>query len=873
MNWCKFLLRRRSIAIFAMFLFFCVTTLVYFNLYGFSKIPFNLRQEVKSKLRWVQDLPYFFYKYKAEDTNLPIYALNIKEKDLAQLNENLPEYNEYLADEHKKYQPAKFVFDDKEYDVTVKYRGLHEVHWFYKKKSWRIKFNKDNLFNGAREITLIIPEERDFAMEALNDYRARKLDLISPYRGFIVFKINGKNYGPYLQYDHWGEEFLEKASLRDNANLYGEDIFDYDEISNSTVYNQNFLWKKFAQNTIDKIDNFAEIDQLVDLMSNSADEEFFKKIPDLIDMDNFYNWSVHLILAKSTHQHDSGNIRLYFNNVIGKFQLIPWDVGIDFMMDDERSSRVFVGNATQYHILVERILKNPDFLAQRDNALLAYVKNSSNLEDDLEFYDKICEQIRMAVYDDRVKNYTNKFFDTEIESYRNKITTFFNDAKLYLNKFDNTIINIRINFLKNKINLINELPVVFEIATDGFLPLELKELEIKKLEPQINSNFLVYYDSDKDGRLGKTDLSIGKIGTELDKIMLHPELGLSKTIHRFFIVPEKNIFEDIIDIELDFKIINSITGEKVESKKNIYIDENTFAHFDQISESASEFVTRYPAFRNIDNKNIILYAGSYVFGKDIIVPKNLKLEIKSGATLYFGENVSLISYSPVKVVGAKFLPLNYSKPWGVFGVVDVEEKSSFDYTVFEKGGEEYLNGIYFTGMLALHQADVETKNSEFKYATGDDGLNVKYGDVILTDSKFIQNEFDGVDFDFVKGKISNNQFLDNGNDGIDISGSNIKINKNIIKKSGDKGISVGEKSNPLIEDNFISGCDMGIAAKDLSEPEIKNNEIVENRIGIAAYRKKQIFGGAFPKVWSTIFSDNEKDTETDEFSTIMFMPS
>jgi len=192
------------------------------------------------------------------------------------------------------------------------------------------------------------------------------------------------------------------------------------------------------------------------------------------------------------------------------------------------------------------------------------------------------------------------------------------------------------------------------------------------------------------------------------------------------------------------------------------------------------------------------------------------------------------------------------------------------------GSEANINGIFFSGMLSVYNADVVFSHNAVAGAYADDGLNVKYGTVDIINNIFEHNSADALDLDYIKhGIVSGNTFVENGNDGIDLSGagSGLVIRNNTISRSGDKCISVGEKSEGnSISSNILTGCNIGIEVKDLSTPVISNNEITGNNIGVHAYRKKEIFGGGMPELHGNIFQKNGIDTQSDEYSSIIFNP-
>ncbi|PIP73511.1 MAG: hypothetical protein COW88_01810 [Candidatus Lloydbacteria bacterium CG22_combo_CG10-13_8_21_14_all_47_15] len=291
--------------------------------------------------------------------------------------------------------------------------------------------------------------------------------------------------------------------------------------------------------------------------------------------------------------------------------------------------------------------------------------------------------------------------------------------------------------------------------------------------------------------------------------------------------------------------------------KNRFFPEGEFKRFSESGSSIDEFIRVNPSFVKRDALTVALLPGSYYFGSDIIVPRGVRVQIDAGATLYMGEGVSVISYSPIVARGRSFAPIrvmraNTGREWGTFAVVNTEEKSIVENVFFDGGSGESINGITFTGMVAFHNASVEISDTTFSNSGDDDALNIKYGEASIRDSRFEHTFSDAIDVDFVSRdtKIVGNVFsdigFDGGGDAIDLSWSDILAENNQVYGCSDKGISVGEGARPIIRENTITGCEIGIAVKDNAVADISGNRILDTKIGIVAYRKKAEFanGGA-----------------------------
>jgi hypothetical protein len=243
-----------------------------------------------------------------------------------------------------------------------------------------------------------------------------------------------------------------------------------------------------------------------------------------------------------------------------------------------------------------------------------------------------------------------------------------------------------------------------------------------------------------------------------------------------------------------------------------------------------------------------------------------------------GTGASFFSYSPVYAVGSERSPIHVDgagseQPWGVFAVLNTEHASStFVHVHFQRGSEATLNGVLASGMLALHNADAEVRNSVFQDSFGDDALNVKGGLVQVVDNMFVRTYADGVDVDFPhkETQVLNNTFHDIGGDAIDVSWSEIRIVGNKVERCVDKGISIGERSTVYVEGNVIADCDIGIAVKDLSTVTVQGTVFDSNRVAVAVYQKKPIFGGGALTVIDGVLRGNAATSSVDSVSTLLW---
>jgi len=354
-------------------------------------------------IRKLSDIAYLPYAFRQDET--PAYTLKISEPDLAKMNDSLPKgfMNVIYADDDRVAVPAIFEAEGKSYQVKVRYRGENAVHWNAPKRSYFIKFDKDQLFRGMRELNFIIPDDRLFAVEHFNSYRAQKLGLLAPQTGFANLQVNNLKTALYFTVEGWSAEMLSKWGLPEDADIYGNGY--------SSDWTSIYDWKLLVSDGEDS----SKLAGLIGFLNEAGDEEFYAKIFDLVDQDNFYAWQIHQELANSSHQH-LDNHRLYFDPSAGKFFFIPWDVEMELLKRN---------NFGSYGVLAERIFANPVFAREKNERLYQYVADEKNLEDDLRFYDQTYGSFRISLYRDRLKIYTNRFADQAHARHRQEIIDIF----------------------------------------------------------------------------------------------------------------------------------------------------------------------------------------------------------------------------------------------------------------------------------------------------------------------------------------------------------------------------------------------------------------------------------------------------------------
>ena len=833
-------------------LFICVLYLVFSNAFGIDISRVLRVRYIEPILKKVDISPYFF---SLKSSKLPTYEIVISPK----------KYNKLMAAREEKlknpdfrfpYKKAKFIHEDKEYDVKVKLRGLLSNHWMEAKKSWRVKFPKDNLFKGIRSLNLIVPADKDYLKEHLAYYTAKKYGLSVPYSNFAGLRINGKYQGVYFEVEQMGKGYLARNLQPEDTNLYdGEDNYII-----RNVFKDIGFWKKFRSERISKTDNYSDLYKLLEVLE-ASDEAFNKNIAHLVNIDKLLRWNANAMLYFDYHQNNYHNIRLLFSHISGKFEPLIWDC----------SHPQYNPNVDRlYNDLVTRILKNPEFLHRRNMILWDYLKDDINLRDDLSFFDKLRYKTRYAFLGDTKKDISNLRFLYVMRSIRRDITTYYDTLK---DKFQDSYLHGTVHYNTGDPSVL----ACLELISGGFSASELNKIII---EVEGVANLCrIYYDKNNNSLFDESDLFIAESSKHNDKdiefkdvnLVLYPDRRVEdKTLkpvpekHTIFVINDNREPRSVKNIILECS--NAVTRQNIIPNIRMVDDEN-FKSFDYLTLSPVEFAERFSLFEATRDKyKFVLKSGEHIIDETVIVPENVEINIEPGAVILFNSNSSFISYGRIIAKGTKENPIIIKAKDSVRKTMAVVGKgadgSIFSNVVIKDGSETFINGICFTGALAVHDSEVIISDCVFEDNHGDDALNIKKATARIENCIFRNNDFDAIDLDFAEdGIIERCQFINNGNDAIDTSSSKIVIKNNIINNCSDKGISCGEGTIVTIFNNSISGCDIGIAIKDRSFAVLINNSILNNSKGISLYNKKQIWQkGGVVTVYNTVLK-NTHDIE------------
>ena len=190
------------------------------------------------------------------DSPLALYDLTIPVSSKLELEANPP-------DSLRQYVRAVFTYRGKSHPVKIKVRGDTEHHWAGITRSWRVRFRKDDLFDGIRRLNLIRPKHRSKLEMYLNNWLAREMGLLAPRGTSVRLRINGGDQGVYYQVEQTDEFFLF-SQQRTFGEIYDSDRTVHHEKMHSFL--EPATWSKmtvFTEESRENMDILADLSSLL----------------------------------------------------------------------------------------------------------------------------------------------------------------------------------------------------------------------------------------------------------------------------------------------------------------------------------------------------------------------------------------------------------------------------------------------------------------------------------------------------------------------------------------------------------------------------------------------------------------------------------
>ncbi|MBF0326584.1 MAG: CotH kinase family protein [Alphaproteobacteria bacterium] len=769
------------------------------------------------------------------------------------------------------WHKAVLVTKDASYKVKVRLRGDLGAHWKGAHKSWRVRFQKDELFNGIRELDLIVADDKALEIERLAQVRARAMGLIGMPSGFVVLDVNHQDRGVYYWLEQPNKEMLEKLNLPDGEIFSGANTWLDDRF---TRFGGGYEWGSYPAGWEANIHrqgavaNAAsdQLSRMLELLRDADGARFAREIPRYLDVDKVAAYSALLWQFGSAHAQAEDNLKLYFNASTGRFEPIAYDVFVYRI--GEWKGDVLTGaprgafDNQRYSALIKRTLSDRRVTDLRNRFLWEQLRQEKQLIAEAH---SIYRQIRPALAA------SGRNIDDEDARHAGRVDMIQHNATLLRDWLSFSRL-----FIEPSIATTGEISL--KMVPDGLAAIDIRSVSLPLPLP--------------NGSYGGT---VHVLGGSRNVVKAEVTATVDKGVATIRL-PDISIWADRgpgtnielratpWDFRLQFADLKAVPADWFPDQRKVAVDAVNRVSGMPVPErmvrvsgmvlsrnSGSTFGNMTKFIRA--GQDVIIPAGTHRIDSTVTLPVGVNLTIEPGARLVMGPGASIRVLGGLSAEGRADAPIiieaaDPQKPWGVLAVVNDQRSSNIRHLDISGGSEAWLDGAFFSGQLALHGGSVDMANSRVHGARADDGLNIKKASVTLKNVVFRDNSSDGFDGDFVVGQIKNCQFLNNGGDGLDVSGAQVAVIASDFDGMGDKGISVGENSEVVIFRGRIVNSKIGIASKDLSLTHVYGSLLGQNRTALSAYQKKPIFGPGRIEVYGGAFVANEVGVDVEGASRV-----
>ena len=813
----------------------------------FERARFLLHASIK------QDLIRFTSSEPEKNSSLPTVNLYVDKKDIAKLDADLPDSGK------KQYVTAYLKTDQSEklHRVELRYRGASHYHWLYKKKSYRIKLARGDLYNMDRKFNLVNLPTLYMTNEIVNYELAREAGLIAPdYYPTRVY-INDEYSGVYMYHSQVDESLLRKHKRMPGSIYYGEKPFIDKDTQESLLWSNEIYWTKAASRSAETSEDRKDIQHFIKGINSTSDIEFYDFVNSYLDKEKFYTFFALDSYFGSNHHDFFHNHKIYFDPYKGKFEPIAWD--LRFWTD-------FLSKDTSFYTLLARIKINPVLEYERD--LFAYkLFNKMDLTDVKNRFDKYNNLVYKDLFADKYRDTAKysapfeqgaplPFTMQEFTDSTNYLKNILTSRHQYLTKIYNEVDAI---YNLQQIDK-NTTQVNFKISGNNPVRVNLKQIldknntsaSIFRIQPDVQPNNkpqLTKSDGDEllyPGRM----IAKGNATGHQSFTLFGSKMLVDAPLYYSFLIKNGNI-KDPQKLE----VINAITG------LNHTIPRHTF-NIKKWSDSL------HPWKILPKESSAITFSGIVNIKQTREYDSNTRINIKAGTTFLMHAGSSLIFRGKVIAKGNKEQPIVFKQkkpgvPWGSIVTQGQQTSGSrFDYIQVSGGTVVTHNLIHYPGQFNIHDSsDFLIKNCSMKNnSIGDDNMHIAYSSGYIKACKFIDSNSDALDIDISNISVSDSLFLNSGNDAIDLMTTTATISNNLIINSGDKCISTGEWSTGEFSGNVLSHCYIGVEIKDKSEVKLTNNLIFgSKKVAINLYNKNIRYDqGGIVTTQNNYIMDNEK---------------
>lgn len=691
--------------------------------------------------------------------------------------------------------PAQLTYQGKTYQVKVSLTGKmsrehlgHPTKW-----SFQVKVKGSETIGGMRRFGLLIPTARGNLTDWLSFELMKERGLMGLRVDFVSVSINGKSNGIFYLEERFDKHLIENNRLREGIIFklekelkpYGEAKLMRSPETKAQLLLLKQLWQAVANGEL-------------------PPQQFFdiKKMAKLFALADLLN---------NQHPLSKENLRFYFNPVTGLVEPIARE-----FEDLEKRA------ASSLHLFLEKpAVYTPHFWHQQES-IIGLIYNNADFK---RFYIEEAEVISK-------KKYLDDFFTLRAEKLNVILHKVYRTWPYYTLP--------RAALYKNQAQMQSIL------SPD-------KEALLAYLGQEAEDYLSLHFRSQQD-----LPLSVPFISLQ-DSIFFYPEKTVIVDAHvtggtqlpkwfKFKIPQGINWNDNLIPaLKVHYQMLGSKAGEKVVRvfTKNTYPK----AEYAQPDKRA-DLLSNYASFSFIQSspadRTLLIPAGKWTIAKDLLIPKNKRLQIAAGAQIDLINGAKIISYSPVFSLGNKNQPVTiHSTDASGEGllVVDARERSQLSYTFFDRLTSSTDEKTPITGAVCFYQSPVTIYAGGFSnQQEGQSYLQILETDYSIDSLSFENVRTNALESYSSTGRVSNARFSHIGEIAINASASKLQLKRILLDDIGQSGIRVAEKSDLTAQWVDLRQVKTGVVGKDESTISLVDMTLFKSQTAIAIVSDQQEYG-------------------------------
>ena len=773
------------------------------------------------------------------EPSVRVFDLRIDGTELDALEANLPGSG-------RVWRAATLGESDGLRDVEVRVRGQRMDNYFFERKSWKIKTDKDLLVDGDRILNLTPACGR--LDNHLAFLLARRLGLPAPESRVVWVFVNREDYGLYLQ-EQQIDELLIRRNRRMPGDIFYGELFIPDEPKRGSddLFSNPFLWEKKARFNRYPDEYRPYLAELLDHVASSAPGSW-NALFRLLDQEVFTGHFALLAFQGDQHIDHSHNHKLYFNPLTGRFEPLVWNARLS--MPRGR------GVESMANRLFRKVCQDPRFLDAVHRRIEEDLIEADATSLQLAELERLRELAPLALPLDEFDDYLNDLGDVVRERGKT-VLRWHRQADLRYQQRATAGARVltlwaraAASFGLTRLTLESPCPSV-RLYEDRDQSGALSEgdrelaLEIRGRQLQVTDEDALLY-TGRDFRAPYHDAA----PKGQDTFSVHRQYTRLAYLESTLLLVSGSAAEVPEVVEIAVRKTVGPGGVKVgEGPPEDYRSEETIHPWSLPPASGPREVH---------------WAGEVHLTEDLLLGREDLLTAEPGTRLLLGPGVSVRIASRVALQGLRVRPLVAGQPWGVFALQGPAASGSVLVDCdLEGGSEDTLEHVYYSGMLSVHHADRVVIRGG-RYAAnllGDDTLRfARCDDLRLEDFLVVEANGDAIDCDLSTGILQGVQIIEPHNDGVDLMTANVHLREVVVQGAGDKGLSLGESANPEVRDCQFVGCATGVAIKDGSDPLLVRCRIEGCQVAIDSFDKNWRYpGGGRGRLQDCTLRGNQRD--------------